>query len=339
MKSRAEDMLIAAGVAPRNGWISDYPITPVVMGELQDSVASAADSGKLAMSGGEAADVLSRVAAEVGLPLRSDNGSYGPGAQTNTGEYADSAAVEEYYNDAGPPVVSYYTPPWDYGYMYDYVAYPFWWGGAFFPGFFILNDFDVFDHGHDRRFRHRPRDNRRISNHVRDNRGRVIRVNPTNHGRNTIANARENRTDRRSNGFRSEHMDRARSIVNRDAGRRTSVSGRIPAPMGHSGRVENRTAVGRSNGFEGRRSMNSGRSVSTTPRFVGGGHGGSSRNFGASRSVGGFSNGGFGHGSGVGMSRGGGFSGGSHGGGSFGGGRGGGGFGGGGHGGGGGGRK
>ncbi|MBI5100452.1 MAG: hypothetical protein HZB33_01255, partial [Nitrospirae bacterium] len=31
----AESMLGAAGVAPRNGWIADYPVTPDIIGELR----------------------------------------------------------------------------------------------------------------------------------------------------------------------------------------------------------------------------------------------------------------------------------------------------------------
>ncbi len=32
---QAEDMLTSAGIAPKNGWIADYPVTPNIIGELQ----------------------------------------------------------------------------------------------------------------------------------------------------------------------------------------------------------------------------------------------------------------------------------------------------------------
>ena len=71
---------------------------------------------------------------------------------------------EEYYEDYGPPIVTYYPPPWQYAYLYDWVPSPFWWRGIGFGGFFILGDFDM--HGHHHRF----------TNHVRNANGTVSRV-------------------------------------------------------------------------------------------------------------------------------------------------------------------
>ncbi len=34
-EAQAEDMLTSAGIAPKNGWIADYPVTPIIIGELQ----------------------------------------------------------------------------------------------------------------------------------------------------------------------------------------------------------------------------------------------------------------------------------------------------------------
>jgi len=52
------------------------------------------------------------------------------------------ADVDEYYEDEGPPVITYYAPPADYYYLYDWDPWPFWWAGIWFPGFFVLADFD-----------------------------------------------------------------------------------------------------------------------------------------------------------------------------------------------------
>lgn len=38
----AENLLGDLGIAPRNGWISDYPVTPDIIVELQNAVAAAA---------------------------------------------------------------------------------------------------------------------------------------------------------------------------------------------------------------------------------------------------------------------------------------------------------
>src|SRR5574337_680895 len=45
-EATAEDMLAKAAVVPSNGWISDYPMTPEIVGQLQSSIAKAAEEGK-----------------------------------------------------------------------------------------------------------------------------------------------------------------------------------------------------------------------------------------------------------------------------------------------------
>jgi hypothetical protein len=102
-ETEAETLLASAGIAPKNGWISDYPITPDILGELQETVAAAADSNR--------------------LPMGKDE------------------ALEVFYYREGPPVVTYYPPPPDYLYLYAWVPYPFWYARFSFSGFFILHDF------------------------------------------------------------------------------------------------------------------------------------------------------------------------------------------------------
>src|SRR5208337_4660466 len=84
-------------------------------------------------------------------------------------EYEEPSVVEvpeeEYSEDYGPPIVTYYPPPWNYAYLYDWVPWPFWWGGFGFGGFFILGDFDRHDHFH------------HFSNHVTNANGRVSTIN------------------------------------------------------------------------------------------------------------------------------------------------------------------
>jgi hypothetical protein len=53
-EAEAESRLAQIGIAPRNGWIADYPVTPNIIGELQNAIGAAADSGKLAMKKDEA---------------------------------------------------------------------------------------------------------------------------------------------------------------------------------------------------------------------------------------------------------------------------------------------
>ncbi len=39
---QAEDMLTAVGIAPKNGWIADYPMTPIIIGQVRNAVVAAA---------------------------------------------------------------------------------------------------------------------------------------------------------------------------------------------------------------------------------------------------------------------------------------------------------
>ena len=73
-EAAAEDMLAKAGVAPLNGWISDYPMTPEIIGQLGDSIAAAADEGKLPMTAGEATKGLYYLASQMNLPTPAGSG-------------------------------------------------------------------------------------------------------------------------------------------------------------------------------------------------------------------------------------------------------------------------
>ena len=53
-EAEAESRLASVGIAPRNGWIADYPLTPDIIGEVRNAIGMALDSGKLAMNKDEA---------------------------------------------------------------------------------------------------------------------------------------------------------------------------------------------------------------------------------------------------------------------------------------------
>jgi len=149
-EAEAMSALAAAGIAPRNGWIADYPVTPDILGELEAAVGDAADAGRLAASRDEALYALQDMKAEFGLAVaaapqagyeqKEPPESYPP--------YSDPAVVHNHYYNVGPPVVTYYPPPPDYYYLYSWVPYSFYWHSFLFPGFFILHDFNrvVFAH-------------------------------------------------------------------------------------------------------------------------------------------------------------------------------------------------
>ena len=76
-EAQAESLLVAAGIEPRNGWISDYPVTPDVIGQLQESITASAGSGKLAMTEDEALQEFQTLCASLGLSIVA--GTSGPG--------------------------------------------------------------------------------------------------------------------------------------------------------------------------------------------------------------------------------------------------------------------
>ena len=169
----AESLLASVGISPKNGWIADYPVTPDIIGELQNSIGAAVDSGKLAMNKDAAMKALQDLNVQQGLPVSVGTESQGTEAEPaqSYGEYSNPEVINNYYYEQGPPVVTYYPPPSDYGYLYSWVPYPFWCSGFWFPGFFVLNDFHRFVHVHGRR--------EIISNHILDPKTRrVFSVDP-----------------------------------------------------------------------------------------------------------------------------------------------------------------
>ena len=167
-EAEAESLLIAVNIAPRNGWISDYPVTPDILAELEAAVGNAADTNKLSLGKDDSLKALQAVEASAGLAVvPTAPGPYAETQPPTAPEYLGPSVIDSYYYDQGPPIVSYYPPPWNYNYLYAWVPSPFWCGGFFFPGFFILHDFDrtvfigghrflftnhVFDHDHHRFF-------------------------------------------------------------------------------------------------------------------------------------------------------------------------------------------
>ncbi len=136
-EATAEDMLAKAGIVPANGWISDYPVTPEIIGQLNDSIVRTADAAKLPMGSDEAKKELTKLAGEMNLPLPA-----GPGSETAPGQPSQAGStINNYYYQQGPPVITYYPPPADYLYLYDWVPFPAVWFGFGFPGFFIFHHF------------------------------------------------------------------------------------------------------------------------------------------------------------------------------------------------------
>jgi len=122
-EAEAESMLASLGIAPKNGWIADYPVTPDIIGELQNAIGAAADSGKIAMSKAEAMKVFEDLTEEI----ESEYGRFEPppGRQPYPEPY--------YY-----PYPYYYTYLYPYLYPYSYLypypyyrPFPYFYGGYY----------------------------------------------------------------------------------------------------------------------------------------------------------------------------------------------------------------
>lgn len=107
----AESILVSVGIAPRNGWIADYPVTPDIIGELQNAIGEAADSGKLSMKKDEAIKAFQDLIMDI-------KGQY-VGVEPSSGR---QPYPEPYYYY---PYFPYYPPyPYYYGGYYRFY-YPY----------------------------------------------------------------------------------------------------------------------------------------------------------------------------------------------------------------------
>ena len=127
-EAEAESMLASVGIAPRNGWIADYPLTPDIIGEVRNAIGMALDSGKLAMNKDQALMAVQvLIDNEWRLAVASDKGQ-----ARQYGDYPP--AVYEGYEGGYEPY-PYYPYPYYYGgYYYPYL-YPYFSGGFVIRGF------------------------------------------------------------------------------------------------------------------------------------------------------------------------------------------------------------
>jgi hypothetical protein len=175
-EAEAESMLASMGIAPKNGWIADYPVTPDIIGELEKAISEAANAKRLPMGKDEALRVFRTAAVELELPIIAEiPDRYAESPYPMTPQYAEPytepTVINNYYYTEGPPVMTYYPPPPDYYYLYGWIPSPFWYSGFYFPGFYILHDFHRVAYRHGYPYT--------ISNHMRDHRtGRINTIRP-----------------------------------------------------------------------------------------------------------------------------------------------------------------
>ncbi|MDR3570468.1 MAG: hypothetical protein P4L43_20785 [Syntrophobacteraceae bacterium] len=100
-KAAAEDSLARANIAPRSGWVSDYPMTPDIIEEVRQSASMSASAGGLNMSEAGAARAVTGVSAAMNLPTRS-GGQYGRSGYSLS-SHSTSSEYESARQSAPPP--------------------------------------------------------------------------------------------------------------------------------------------------------------------------------------------------------------------------------------------
>ncbi|MGO9018992.1 MAG: hypothetical protein ACLQVJ_11655 [Syntrophobacteraceae bacterium] len=232
-EAAAEDYLVSIGISPRNGWISDYPMTPDIIAEIRDSASRSASSGNLKISETNAVSIVDKVSIAMNLPVQyaGEKYSYDSSSEYQSpavrplpedSEYVEPYVVEDYYYDNEPPVVTYYPPPSEYAYLYDWVPDPFWWDGFGFGGFFILVDFDRHYHHH------------HITNHVTNADGRASRINATTRASaSAMANTANTANTSASRNLTSSGAARDADRSIRDPGSATRDMDKFSSPSTH----------------------------------------------------------------------------------------------------------
>ena len=99
-EAEAEALLSGLGIEPENGWITDYPVTPTVLGDIEKDIVAASEQGKIALPKDQALKLLSEVKTRLGLdvtptPKAPAGLSRKPGKKTLY-SYIDSKGVTHY---------------------------------------------------------------------------------------------------------------------------------------------------------------------------------------------------------------------------------------------------
>jgi len=84
--------------------------------------------------------IISQAALNKALGSIGGGSPQAPGPQY-TAKPNPEAINQQYEEQGGPPVVTYYAPPIPYSYLYSWFPYPFWSTGFYYPGYFVLKDF------------------------------------------------------------------------------------------------------------------------------------------------------------------------------------------------------
>jgi hypothetical protein len=92
-ETEAESMLTSVGIAPKNGWIADYPMAPIIIGQVQDALVAAANAKKVPMGKNDALQAFRGLTTELGLVITPAPGEYAEGPPPASSEYVQPTVV------------------------------------------------------------------------------------------------------------------------------------------------------------------------------------------------------------------------------------------------------
>jgi hypothetical protein len=105
--AQAEALLSGLGIAPESGWVSDYPITPAALGEIEASLIAAVERGKLALDKAHALRLFDDLKTQLGLDVtQASKAPPEPGLIRAPG----NKAIYRYIDDNG---LTHYTDAYD----------------------------------------------------------------------------------------------------------------------------------------------------------------------------------------------------------------------------------
>jgi hypothetical protein len=104
-EAKAEELLSRLGIEPKNGWITEYPVTPNVLGDIEKGVSAASDQGKIALTKDQALKLVGEVKAKLGLAVNP-----GPNAPAGAIKSPGNTTIYSYTDKQG---IVHYTDVYD----------------------------------------------------------------------------------------------------------------------------------------------------------------------------------------------------------------------------------
>ncbi len=95
-EAKAETLLSGVGIEPSNGWITDYPVTPMVLGDIEKDVAAASDNKKIALNKKQALKMLGDLKTKLGL-----NVNPGAASPDTAAKSAGNTTIYSYIDNNG----------------------------------------------------------------------------------------------------------------------------------------------------------------------------------------------------------------------------------------------